>query len=108
MVLLAVRALICYEWVLKRSAGKVSFWDRKGTKSSKTDEVGRVEGTGLVYISGGGRSAISSSCRVRNRERQPQARPCWRCHCLGSGRIASHPMAFWWARIAAVPGRGEF
>lgn len=27
----------------------------------KSDFVGRVEGTGLVYISGGGKTAISSS-----------------------------------------------
>lgn len=58
-----------------------------GTETIKGDEVGRVEGMGLVYISSGGRSAISSSClaaegagvlhrqeRERERERLEPAR----------------------------------
>lgn len=44
-----------------------------GAETNKTDAVGRVEGMGLVYISGGGRSAISSSFLCRAQEVQGAA-----------------------------------
>lgn len=54
--------------------------------TTRIDQVGRVEGMGLVYILGGGRSAISSSCLVgevrqsrrrhRHTRHQHTSRPC--------------------------------
>lgn len=53
-------------------ADRINFGDQMGAETTRTDFVGRVEGMGHVYISGGGRSAISSSFSVARRRRQTQ------------------------------------
>lgn len=92
-----------------------SFGDQMGAEIYGTDFVGRVEGTGLVYISSGGRSAISSSCglavlrvcleqRTASIHLEPSARDAatpWSLH------PSFLPSASEWSPEATVPGRGK-